>query len=47
MLKDFKESKFTIEQQSLEKLKTLNYNISIAFAKLDQVIRKMETKINK
>jgi len=47
MLRDFKESKFTIEQQSLEKLKTLNYNISIAFAKLDQVIRKIETKINK
>ena len=29
-----------------ERIRTLNYNISTAFGRLDQTLRKIETKIN-
>ena len=45
-LKNFEESKYTQSKRTFEKVKTLNYNINMAFAKLDQLLRKIETKIN-
>ena len=35
-----------INKQTLEKLKTLNYNIHTAFNRLDQLLRKIENKLN-
>ena len=46
ILKNFKKSNFSLEQQALEKIKTLNYNISVAFNRLDQLLRTIETKLN-
>ena len=47
VLKTFKQSEFSIDKQSFEKLKTLNYNINMAFGKMDKILREIETKINK
>ena len=45
--KEFKSCDFSPEVQTLEKMKTLNYNINTAFGRLDQLLRKIETKLNK
>ena len=42
ILNNFEKSKFTIEEQTLEKLKTLNYNMSMAFQRADQLLRQIE-----
>ena len=42
MLNNFEKSKFTIEEQTYERLKTLNYNISTAFQRTDQLLRQIE-----
>ena len=47
ILKNFKESKFSESRQVLEKVKTLNSNINIAFGRLDQLLRQIEQKIDK
>ena len=47
MLKGFKKSKFSESKQILEKIKTLNSNINIAFTRLDQLLRKIETNTKK
>ena len=47
LLKNFKESEFDLSRQNKEMLKTLNLNISMAFGRLDQLLRQIETKINK
>ena len=47
ILKDYKESEFTESRQALEKIKTLNYSINTAFGRLDQLLRKVEEKIDK
>ena len=47
ILNNFEESKFSIEQQTFEKLKTLNHNINIAFGKTDQLLRQIETNTKK
>ena len=46
MLKNFKKSEFNESKQILEKIKTLNYSINTAFGRLDQLLRKIETKLN-
>ena len=46
IVNNFKVSKFSINKQIFEKIKSLNYNINMAFGKLDQLLRKIETKIN-
>jgi len=33
-------------KRTLERVKTLNYNMSVAFGRLDQLLRQIETKIN-
>jgi len=45
IIKGFKESSFSNEKITLEKVKTLNYNMNMAFGKLDQLLRQIETKI--
>ena len=45
-LKSFKTSKYNQSQRTFERVKTLNYNINVAFGRLDQLLRQIETKIN-
>jgi len=47
VLKNFKKSEFSESRQILEKVKTLNSNINIAFGRLDQLLRKIETNTKK
>ena len=47
IIKNFKKSKFSESKQILEKIKTLNFNINIAFMKLDQLLKKIETNTKK
>ena len=37
---------FSNERQTLERVRTLNYTISMAFNRLDQLLRQIETKLN-
>ena len=46
ILKNFKASLFSEKRQILERIKTLNYNINVAFGRTDQILRQLETKIN-
>ena len=46
ILENFKPSTFSNSIQTLERIKTLNYNMSVAFGRLDQLLRQIETKIN-
>jgi len=45
-LKLYKANDYSESLKTFERLKTLNYNINIAFNRLDQLLRKIETKIN-
>ena len=45
-LKSFETPKYTQSQRTFERVKTLNYNINVAFGRLDQLLRQIETKIN-
>ena len=47
ILKASKDSPFNESRKTFERIKTLNFNINIAFNKLDQLLRQIETKINK
>ena len=47
ILKSFKKSEFSESRRVLEQIKTLNSNINMAFGRLDQLLRKIEQKINK
>ncbi len=46
ILESFKPSTFDDSKQILERIKTLNYNMSVAFGRLDQLLKQIETKIN-
>ena len=46
LVQNYKESNFTIQEITLEKLKTLHYNISTAFNRTNQILTQIETKIN-
>jgi glutaredoxin len=45
LIKEFKESNINYDRLAFEKVKTLSYNINMAFGKLDQLLRQIETKI--
>ena len=45
IIKDFKESNVSYDRLAFERIKTLNYNINMAFGRLDQMLRQIETKI--
>ena len=47
IIKEFKPCKFSIEEQALEKIKSLNYNIMMAFGRTDQLLKQIENKLNK
>ena len=46
-LLSFETPKCTQSRRTFERVKTLNYNINVAFGRLDQLLRQIETKINK
>ena len=46
ILKNFKKPKYSDSRRVLERVKTLNFHINTAFGRLDQLLRKIETKIN-
>ena len=46
IIKDFKSSKFSPDIQALERIKTLAYNMQMAFGRTDQILRQIETKLN-
>ena len=46
LLETFKSSEYDDSRRVLERIKTLNYNINMAFGRLDQLLKKIETKIN-
>ena len=45
-LENFSKSSFSINRQSNEAIKTINYNMNMAFSKMDQLLKKIETKLN-
>ena len=46
ILKNFKKPEYSDSRRVLERVKTLNFHINTAFGRLDQLLRKIETKIN-
>ena len=46
ILKVFNNPSYEDSKRVLERVKTLNYNINMAFKQLDQLLRKIETKLN-
>ena len=44
-IKNYIPCDFSVDKQVLEKLKTLNYNMGIAFNRTNQILTKIETKI--
>ena len=46
IIENFKKSSQDLSLKNFERIKTLNYNINMAFGKLDQLLRQIETKIN-
>ena len=46
ILQTFPDSSHDYNKRTLERVKTLNYNMSVAFGRLDQLLRQIETKIN-
>ena len=47
VIKHTQDSCFSIEKQTIEKIKTLTYHIQTAFGRTDQLLRQIETKLNK
>ena len=46
ILETFNNSSYNETKKVFERIKTLNYNINMAFGRLDQLLRQIETKIN-
>ena len=46
ILETFPDSSHDYNKRTFERIKTLNYNINMAFGRLDQLLRQIETKIN-
>ena len=46
LLKNFEESEFSLEKQNNEAIKTLNYQIIMAFNRMDGILKQIETKLN-
>ena len=46
LLETFQSSEYDDSRRVLERIKTLNFQMSTAFGRLDQLLRKIETKIN-
>ena len=46
LLNNFVKPKFSLEEASYQRIITLNYNISVAFNRLDSLLRQIENKLN-
>ena len=46
ILETFPDSSHDYNKRTFERIKTLNYNMSVAFGRLDQLLKQIETKIN-
>tara|TARA_R100000501_G_scaffold16559_1_gene30165 strand:+ start:464 stop:838 length:375 start_codon:yes stop_codon:yes gene_type:complete len=46
-INNFKQTDYDSNRKILERLKTLNYNIHIAFRNVDAILRNIENKLNK
>ena len=46
ILETFNDSPYEESKRVLERIKTLNYNMNMAFGRVDQLLRQIETKIN-
>ena len=46
LLQIFKPSEYDNSRRALERIKTLNFHMNTAFGRLDQLLRKIETKLN-
>ena len=46
IIENYSDTVCDINRRTFERIKTLNYNINIAFGRLDQLLRKIETKID-
>jgi glutaredoxin len=46
ILQNFPDCSYDYTKRTFERVKTLNYNINMAFGKLDQLLKQIETKIN-
>ena len=46
ILETFNNSPYNETKRTFERVKTLNYNINMAFGRLDQLLRQIETKLN-
>ena len=46
LLENFKECSFSQEKQLIEMSKTLSYNTIMAFNRMDNILKQIETKIN-
>ena len=46
IIKEFEPCSFPVESQVLEKIKSLTYNIQMAFGRTDQLLRQIENKLN-
>ena len=47
IISSYKKPLHSESKRILEKIKTLNYSVNMAFGRLDQLLRQIETKINK
>ena len=45
LIQNYTPSLYTVEEVMLEKVKTLNYNMSMAFNRTNQILTQIETKI--
>ena len=45
LIQNYTPSLYTVEEVMLEKIKTLNYNMSVAFNRTNQILTQIETKI--
>tara|TARA_Y100001938_G_scaffold136401_1_gene199220 strand:- start:355 stop:762 length:408 start_codon:yes stop_codon:yes gene_type:complete len=46
LIQEVKQSDYSQQQYILERLKSLNYNMAVAFGRTDKILREIETKIN-
>ena len=46
MLKAYTESPYEQSKRAFERVKTLNYNMSVAFNRIDQLLKQIENKLN-
>ena len=47
LVKNYKKSVYNESLRTLEKLKTLNYHMNMAFGRVDAILRTLENKLNK